>query len=299
MNIKNYKIAIISPLICLLIFLVLFLLFDLNLTVFYLGLSLSLVYIIFSLVYIYVFRGKETNAIQELRDENKELRELLEKANQKQSDLEEYFLMWVHQIKAPITAGNLLLEDDFTEKKEELKDQFLRIENYTSMAMNYIKITSPDRDMDFATVSLDSIITPLIQKYSMQFIVKNIQLHYEKIEEQILTDAKLLSIVVEQILNNALKYTKEGDIWVTYDNERNHLLIKDTGIGILSENIEKIFDKGYSGFNGRLNEKSSGIGLYLAKEIAKRLHHKISVTSEIHKGTEFTIEFSRSNLTML
>ncbi len=291
MNLKNYKIAIISPLICILLFLVLFLLFDLDLTVFYLGLNLSLVYIIFSLVYIYVFRGKETNVIQELHDENNELKELLEKANKKQNDLEEYFLMWVHQIKAPITAGSLLLEDDVAEKKEELKDQFLRIENYTSMAMNYIKITSPDRDMDFATVSLDSIITPLIQKYSMQFIVKNIQLHYEKINEQILTDAKLISIVIEQLLNNALKYTKEGEIWITYDKERNRLSIKDTGIGILSENIEKIFDKGYSGFNGRLNEKSSGIGLYLAKEIVKRLHHTISVESQINKGTTFTVAF--------
>ncbi len=290
-NYKSYKIAVINMSVCILIFLVLFILFGLDLKIFYIGLSLSVIYVIFSLFFIYVFSSKETNVINKLRNENKELRESLEKANKKQSDLEEYFLMWVHQIKAPITAGNLLLEDDFAEKKDELKNQFLRIDNYTSMAMNYIKITSPDKDMDFSNVGLDSIITPLIQKYSMQFIVKKISLHYEKINEQILTDAKLISIVIEQILNNALKYTEEGEIWITYDKEINRLSIKDTGIGILSENIDKIFDKGYSGFNGRLNEKSSGIGLYLAKEIAKRLNHRISVESEINNGTEFRIEF--------
>ncbi len=291
MKFKNYKIAIISPLICILIFLVLFVLFDLELTIFYIGFGLSVIYVCFSLFSLYVFSNKETNVINKLSNDNKELKELLEKADKKQSDLEEYFLMWVHQIKAPITAGNLLLEDDFVEKKEELKNQFLRIENYTSMAMNYIKITSPDKDMDFSNITLDSIITPLIKKYSMQFIAKKINLQYEKIDEQILTDAKLLSIVIEQILNNALKYTEKGMIWITYDKEINSLSIKDTGIGILSENIEKIFDKGYSGFNGRLNEKSSGIGLYLAREIAKRLNHKISVESEINKGTEFRVEF--------
>ncbi len=291
MKFKNYKIAIISPLICIVIFLVLFVLFDLELTIFYIGFSLSVIYVCFSLFSLYVFSNKETNVINKLSNDNRELKELLEKADKKQSDLEEYFLMWVHQIKAPITAGNLLLEDDLVEKKEELKNQFLRIENYTSMAMNYIKITSPDKDMDFSSVTLDSIITPLIQKYSMQFIAKKINLRYEKINKQILTDAKLLSIVIEQILNNALKYTEKGNIWISYDKEINSLSIKDTGIGILSENIEKIFDKGYSGFNGRLNEKSSGIGLYLAREIAKRLNHKISVESEINKGTEFRVEF--------
>ncbi len=291
MKYKNYKLVLINSLVFVLIFLSLFTLFKLDLNIFYIGFGFVSIYVLFVVVYLYVFDRKENKSLKKIEDENKELKTLLENENKKKQDLEEYFLLWVHQIKAPITAMYLLLNESDNQKCEELRNQILRIENYTSMAINYIKITNPDRDMDFSYINIDDIISQLIQKYSMQFISKKNKLHYIKSNSKIFTDGKLISIVIEQLLNNALKYTENGEIWIKYDAKNNTFLIKDTGIGILAENINKIFDKGYSGFNGRLNEKSSGIGLYLAKVILTRLNHKISVKSEINKGSEFIIEF--------
>ncbi len=287
---KDYKVAIRIPLGCLVIFAVLFLLFQLELRIFYLGVGLTVIYTLFILSFAYVYHKKEHQQLDELKQELREQKLEIAHAIKMRKDLEEYFLLWVHQIKTPITATDLLLNEPEL-NQEELKTQLISIENYTNMAMNYIKISNPDTDMDFASTTLHDIISPLLKKYSIQFINKEITLHYERIEDSVLTDAKLTSIVVEQILNNALKYTKQGDIWITFDKKTHALAIKDSGIGIPPENIQKIFDKGYSGFNGRLNQKSSGLGLYLAKEITKRLNHTLSVKSELGEGSTFTIHF--------
>ena len=290
-RLEGHKFSIISPLVSIFIFFILFILFKIDLTVFYVGASLSLIYVLFTVAYILVFNRKDAKRIEVLENEKFELHKLLEEKNEKQNDLEEYFLLWMHQMKTPITAGKLLLENSDTKDADELKNQFLKVENYASMAMNYIKITNPDRDMDFAWVNLHKIIALILQKYRIQFTSKSITLHYDRIDEEVLTDPKLASIIIEQIISNALKYTDRGDIWIIYDKDKKELSIKDNGIGILAENIDKIFDKGYSGFNGRLNEKSSGIGLFLAKEISKRLNHKIYVNSIINEGSEFIIKF--------
>ena len=107
-----------------------------------------------------------------------------------------------------------------------------------------------------------------------------------------MTDAKWLSALLEQIISNAVKYTKNGKVEISFDKEKNRLAISDSGIGIRSEDLPKIFDKGYSGFNGRLNQKSSGIGLYMAKRIAHKLSITIDAESEVGKGSSFFINFS-------
>ena len=110
------------------------------------------------------------------------------------------------------------------------------------------------------------------------------------------SDARWLSIMIEQFVSNALKYTKKGSVTISYDKENSVLYIRDTGMGIRSEDIPKIFDRGYSGLNGRMNEKSSGLGLFLAKEIGKRLSVEIEVNSEVGKGSEFGLHFNLSKL---
>lgn len=206
-------------------------------------------------------------------------------------ELKDYFALWVHQIKTPITAIKMILDSDIEDKEARIKTQIIYIEQYTDMAINYLKLMNTDTDMDIAKLNLDDVIKSVIKKYSALFIINHITLNYEKVTETIISDAKWLSILIEQLLSNALKYTKKGSIIISYDNENTILYIKDTGIGIRSEDIPKIFDRGYSGLNGRMNEKSSGLGLYLAKEIGKRLSAEILVKSEVGKGSEFGIKF--------
>lgn len=225
---------------------------------------------------------------KELEIEN---RRLLNQATIDRRELEEYFLLWVHQIKTPITVSNLILQKGEFEDKNKLKEQMFYIEEYTNMAINYLKLMDRDADMDITSISLDSLIRSLLKKYSMLFIEKHISLDYNHISANVISDTKWLSILIEQILANAIKYTESGTIQITFEEDSNTLKIRDTGIGIRSEDISKIFDRGYSGFNGRINEKSSGLGLYLVKTISNVINVEVTVESTLNVGSVFSIRF--------
>ena len=211
-------------------------------------------------------------------------------------ELKDYFSLWVHQVKTPITAAKLILDNNVDEKETKLKAQIMYIEQYCDMAINYLKLMNTETDMDIAELNLDEIIKSILKKYSTIFILNHITLNYESIAETVISDARWLNIMIEQFVSNALKYTKKGSVTISYDKENSVLYIRDTGIGIRSEDIPKIFDRGYSGLNGRMNEKSSGLGLFLAKEIGKRLSVEITVNSEVGKGSEFGLHFNLSKL---
>lgn len=208
-----------------------------------------------------------------------------------QSEVESYFLIWVHQIKTPITASKLLLEDPDEQVIAQVRNQVLQIDNYTNLALNYLKLMNQKTDMVFMEVSIDELVRPLIKRYAIQFIHHQTKLHYVNSDAVVLTDAKWSSVMIEQILNNALKYALGRDVWITFDDHAKMLSIRDNGIGINASDQPKIFDKGFSGYNGRMSEKSSGIGLYIVSTISKRLGHKVSVSSTINEGSTFTIQF--------
>ena len=211
-------------------------------------------------------------------------------------ELKDYFSLWVHQIKTPITPAKLILDNNVDDRETKVKAQIMYIEQYCDMAINYLKLMNTETDMDIAELSLDEIIKSILKKYSTIFILNHITLNYEPIVETVVSDARWLSILIEQLISNALKYTPRGSISISYNEEEKILYIKDTGIGIRSEDIPKIFDRGYSGLNGRMNEKSSGLGLFLAKEIGKKLSIEITVNSEVGKGSEFGLHFNLSKL---
>ena len=216
----------------------------------------------------------------------------------KRKELEEYFLLWTHQIKTPITVSKLLFRTYENAQTKALEEQMFYIEEYTNMAMNYIKLIDRNADMDITYVDLDEIIKVVLKKYAMLFIDKKISLNYEPIHQLVIADSKWLSIMIEQLIANAVKYTNEGSITISYNKQTRQLAIKDTGIGIREEDIPKIFDRGYSGFNGRLNEKSSGLGLYLVRKIALLLNIEIDVDSKLNVGSTFSLKFP-ANLTNL
>jgi ATPase/histidine kinase/DNA gyrase B/HSP90 domain protein len=281
--------------IVLLIFFFVFLFANLDFSLFYLSLEI----VIFSLlIYLFIcwvtFKKKENlqEQVNQLLIENRQLKNTIDI---ERKDLEEYFLLWVHQIKTPITVSDLILQKEKTPYTCQLKEQMFYIREYTNMAINYMKLKDRQADMDIAEVEIDKLLKSLLRKYSGLFIDKNISLDYQPIDTKIITDARWATILIEQILANALKYTNSGKITLSFDRDKNALKVKDTGIGIKSEDINKIFDRGYSGFNGRINEKSSGIGLYLVKKIAILLNIKIEVCSTVNVGSEFIICFPKQS----
>lgn len=266
-----------------------FLFANLDMQYFILSLEIILFCMFIFLIKEWINYVKEENILQEMENIQIENKALRNKMIEERNDLEEYFLLWIHQIKTPITVCNLILGKPDADYR--LKEQIFYIEDYTNMAMNYLKLKTRTSDMDICEADLDSIISGVIKKYSIIFIEKKIKLNYKKTEAKVVSDTKWLSILLEQVISNALKYTKSGEITILYDNKTNKLTVKDTGIGIPSSDIKKIFDRGYSGFNGRLNEKSSGLGLYMVGKIALLLGITIEVESEVNIGSEFSFIF--------
>lgn len=243
----------------------------------------------------------------DLKEENKILtdqyNELRQKVETEKNDVNDYFLLWLHQIKTPITAAKLLANENldslnedeklvrYKEINRKINGELIHIDKYTNMALNYLKAMENDTDVYLTKVELDKIIRPLIKKYSTIFIDKRISLEYNRITAEVITDSQWCQVAVEQILSNAVKYTEKGTIKINFDEAERKLNIIDTGIGINQSDLHKIFDRGYSGVNGRDNDKSTGIGLFLTKKIADKVNLHLSVTSEVGKGSCFTIQF--------
>ncbi len=217
----------------------------------------------------------------------------------------DYYGMWAHQIKTPIAALKVLLQSyGLPDKADErtfefirgMKSEVFKIEQYVEMALTYLRTADTTADFVFGTYELDDIIRQAVKKYSQIFILNKIKLNYEPVGETVLTDEKWLTFVIEQLLSNALKYTREGSISIytqKVSEEEECLVIEDTGIGILPEDLPRVFEKGFTGYNGRENKKSTGIGLYLCKTIMDKLRHGIWLESEVGKGTKAYIRLGR------
>ena len=212
------------------------------------------------------------------------------------SDMQDYFTLWAHQIKTPIAAMRLILQTKPENSAGEIEGELFRVEQYVEMVLNYLRLDSDSTDFVFKTCALDGIIRQCVRKYAKQFIRKKISLEYQGTALQVLTDEKWLCFVIEQILSNALKYTAAGSIRIFTQGET--LVIADTGIGIAPEDLPRVFEKGYTGYNGRTDKKATGIGLYLCKRILNRLGHEISISAQVGKGTRVSIDLSREELTV-
>ncbi|OUM97366.1 MAG: hypothetical protein A9Z00_13165 [Thermobacillus sp. ZCTH02-B1] len=201
-------------------------------------------------------------------------------------EMTEYYTIWAHQIKTPIAAMRLLLQTDGAPDKDELHEQLFRIEQYTEMVLQYIRLDGKGSDFVFRTVSLDDCIRQAVRKYAQSFIRKRIRLNYEPVDARVLTDEKWLVFVIEQVLSNALKYTPRGEISIYLHPDRPlSLVIEDTGIGIDPADLPRVFERGYTGFTGRADKRSTGIGLWLCKRIMNKLSHTIEIESEPGRGT--------------
>ena len=224
--------------------------------------------------------------------------ELISKNRIARKELLDYYGMWVHQIKTPIAALDILLQNtermlyrlDEKEMMQEaisvsdMKMELFKIEQYVEMALNYLRVEDISSDLVFKKQELDDMVRQVIRKYAKIFISKKIKMDFKPTKACIVTDEKWFIFVLEQIISNALKYIKKGQISI-YMKEKS-LVIEDTGIGIPAEDLPRIFEKGFTGYNGRENKKSTGIGLYLCKNIMDKLQWNITADSEVGSGTK-------------
>lgn len=263
--------------------------------------------------------GQDERFQQEIMQQLNQMRIDVENASQKSSeDMTDYYTMWAHQIKTPIFALRLLLQESTEENKEKLSELF-KIEQYVEMVLGYLRTEDMSSDLKLSRCSLDRIIRDQIHKYAGIFVSKKLTLTYESISQDVLTDEKWLGFVIGQILSNALKYTRTGGIRIYLEKKlsldtddvsisiRNDdcnkvenltLIIEDTGIGIRAEDIPRIFEKGYTGVNGRDDNRATSIGLYLSNKIMGKLGHRLYITSTEGKGTKVFLEFSVEDLNM-
>lgn len=228
----------------------------------------------------------------------------------RQSQMRDYYSMWVHQIKTPISAMKLLLEvereelgqlicDDeqsqylLSDNMDSFEDELFRIEEYVSMALQYQRVSSTENDFVLEKVSVDGVIRDTIKKYAKIMIRRHIGINYSGTGQEVYTDGKWLAFMLEQILSNAIKYTPQGVVTIETAEEKDRFFvtIKDTGIGIKAEDLPRVFEKGYTGYNGHADKKATGIGLYLCRQMADKLGHTIRMESEIGKGTKVWIGF--------
>ena len=209
--------------------------------------------------------------------------------NKKMEGLVDYYSMWIHQIKTPIAAINFLLDNEEIDVKA-FRQELFKIERYVEMVLTYIRLGSETSDYVITSINLDEVVRENIKKYATLFINKKIKLNYVSHETYVISDKKWLGFAFEQLLSNAIKYTKSGGE-ISINISESKLIIEDNGIGIYEEDLPRIFEQSFTGLNGRYEKKSSGLGLYLCKKTLDKLQHKIEITSEVNKGTKVDITF--------
>ncbi|HBA49142.1 MAG TPA: hypothetical protein DCZ91_15365 [Lachnospiraceae bacterium] len=225
---------------------------------------------------------------------------------EKAAERGDYYLMWTHQIKTPIAAMKLLLERLELSDRDSflMKEECFKIEQYVEMVLAFQRLESISDDMVLQPYGLYSLVRQAVKKYSLLFINKGLKLELGELDFRIVTDEKWFVFCLEQLLSNSIKYTPKGGISFRAEAEpetaeilqagpktgkRVLLLLEDTGIGIRAEDLPRIFERGFTGYNGRLDKRSTGIGLYLCRRVYEKLGITVQVESEDGKGTKVTL----------
>ena len=235
-------------------------------------------------------------ALAEKLDEREaELYQKKSDAENRYNDLVDYYTLWVHQIKTPIAASKLLVSEVTDRQlKQQLEQEIFKIDSYTNLVLQYLRLESFHDDLVLKKENIEDLVKEVIRKYAIFFIQKGLSINLHDLDRKIVTDKKWLLVVIEQILSNSLKYTNEGGVEIYM--EGSDLCIKDTGIGIKNSDRLRVFERGFSGYNGRMTQQSSGLGLYLTQKISQELGHQIQIESELGQGTTVRIKFSEVNL---
>ena len=232
----------------------------------------------------------EKLALLEMDKKNRAIEE-----REKLNDLMDYYTLWAHQIKTPIAASSLLVGEIEDKKvKNQLEQELFKIESYVNTVLQYLRLESFHEDLVLKKENLEDLVKEIVKKYAIFFIQKGLILSLHDLDQTIITDRKWFVVILEQVLSNSLKYTSQGGIEIYFQEDT--LYIKDSGLGIQDADLLRVFERGFSGYNGRLTQQSSGLGLYLSKKIADELGHQISIASQVGHGTTVMISFSEKKM---
>lgn len=219
---------------------------------------------------------------------------LISEADAARQDAVDYYTLWVHQIKTPIAAMGLLLQGDESDRGRELAAELFKVQQYVEMVLSYLRLDSAGGDYVIREYPVEPIVRQAVRKYAPLFIRGRVSIELGGLDYTALTDEKWLSFVVEQLLSNAVKYAKGGAVAAFMEGDE--LVIQDNGIGIAPEDLPRVFEKGFTGCNGRIERKSTGIGLYLCRKVCKKLGHRISIQSRPGAGTQARVSLKRAEL---
>ena len=232
----------------------------------------------------------EKLALLEMDKKNRAIEE-----REKLNDLMDYYTLWAHQIKTPIAASSLLVGEIEDKKvKNQLEQELFKIESYVNIVLQYLRLESFHEDLVLKKENVEDLVKEIVKKYAIFFIQKGLSLNLHDLDRTIITDRKWFVVILEQVLSNSLKYTSQGGIEIYFQEDT--LYIKDSGLGIQDADLLRVFERGFLGYNGRLTQQSSGLGLYLSKKIADELGHQISITSQVGQGTTVMISFSEKKM---
>lgn len=232
----------------------------------------------------------EKLALLEMDKKNRAIEE-----REKLNDLMDYYTLWAHQIKTPIAASSLLVGEIEDKKvKNQLEQELFKIESYVNIVLQYLRLESFHEDLVLKKENAEDLVKEIVKKYAIFFIQKGLSLSLHDLDRTIITDRKWFVVILEQVLSNSLKYTSQGGIEIYFQEDT--LYIKDSGLGIQDADLLRVFERGFSGYNGRLTQQSSGLGLYLSKKIADELGHQISIASQVGQGTTVMISFSEKKM---
>jgi hypothetical protein len=222
-------------------------------------------------------------------------RDLMTEWQKERQESLDYYSTWVHQIKTPIAVMRMQLQEEDTDTNRALLAELFRIEQYVDMVLSYIRLGSSQNDFVFEEYALDPIIRQAVHKFAPQFVHSRIRLVYEPVSVRVLTDEKWLLFLIEQLLSNAIKYTSKGTVTITVSPQLV-LSVSDTGIGIAPEDLPRIFEKGFTGYNGRADKKATGLGLYLCRQTADKLGIRLWAQSKPGEGSTFFLDLHRESL---
>lgn len=238
-----------------------------------------------------------------LKEANKSMHEHVKKYRDMQNEYREYIETWVHEIKTPISSTRLIIENNEDKVTKSIDYEIRKIEDYIEQVLYYSRSNNVSKDYIIRELSLATVVRNTIKKNSRDFINKRISVDIEAVEGTVFSDGKWLEFILNQIIGNSIKYSreKEGKVRVyTVQNENNIvLIIEDNGIGIINKDVNRVFEKGFTGDNGRKLGKSTGIGLYLCKKLCDQLGLGLSLTSKIDEGTKVSIIFPLGKVNLI
>lgn len=237
----------------------------------------------------------------ELFEINKSMLENIKNYEISMNDFKDYIEMWIHEVKIPLSSLILMIHNNKNNISSKMVDQVNRLDNYVDQVLFYVRAENAEKDYLIKKTELNKVINKIALKNKDYILENNICFSVLNCEKKVLTDSKWLEFIIDQIINNSIKYKRDIassfiKIYTEENNEEIRLIIYDNGIGIDAKDLPRVFDKTYTGTNGRLKSKSTGMGLYIAKNLCEKLGHKIAIESKVNEYTKVIITFNKESI---